>query len=173
MRTNIVICPSCGAENIEGVDTCENCLMDLRTIDVPETAQSESESALLDKIAGLRCTRPLTTGTAVSVREAVAVLARDPAGGLIVLDGARVAGIFTERDVLKKVAGRPETLDLPVTAFMTRDPVMLRPGDTIATALNKMGDGGFRHIPVAGEGRVHGVLTGRDVLAWVMSRYFE
>lgn len=172
-RTNIVICPSCGAENIEGVDTCENCMMDLRTLDVPETSQVESDSALLDTLGGLRIGKAATVTASATVREALAVLAAEPGGGLVVLDGAGVAGVFTERDVLKKIIGGEGRLDLPVREFMTPDPVVLRDSDTVQMALNKMGDGGFRHIPLVADGRLKGMVTGREVLGWIMGRYLD
>ena len=45
-QKNIVICPSCGSENIEGSDSCSNCMMDLSSIDVPSTYQVLPESDL-------------------------------------------------------------------------------------------------------------------------------
>jgi CBS domain-containing protein len=172
-RSNIVICPSCGHENIEGVDTCENCLMDLRTVDVPETSQVASDSDLLDILSGIRLSKAATLPISAKVRDAVDALQREPSGGLVVMDGLQIAGIFTERDVLKKVAGRPWLLDERVATCMTPDPVALRDSDTVATALNKMGDGGFRHIPVTRDGLLSAMVNGRDVLTWIMSRYFD
>ena len=171
-RTNIVICPSCGAENIEGTDTCENCLMDLRTSDVPETGRIASRSDLLTPIANLRLHPARIVGPGATVGEAIGQMRAESAEAVVVVEGERIVGIFTERDVLKKVGSHKDRLDLPVTEFMTPDPVILREEDTIATALNKMGDGGFRHIPYTREGTLMGIVTGRDVMNWVMSRYF-
>ena len=75
-QRNIVICPSCGTENIEGSDTCERCMMDLRSIDVPETRQIVSESDLNVSISSVRMTRPRTVGPNNSVREAIAEMTR-------------------------------------------------------------------------------------------------
>ena len=171
--TNIGICPSCGAENIEGADTCQNCTMDLRTVDVPETAQLASESPFLDPIANLRMARAAVIPATTTVAEAVTLVAAQSSGAVIIADGARIVGIFTERDVLKKVAGREGLNARPITDIMTPDPVILRGDDTVATALNKMGSGGFRHIPVVSGGKVVGIVTARETLRWVMSNYFE
>jgi CBS domain-containing protein len=43
----------------------------------------------------------------------------------------------------------------------------------MAAALNKMGDGGFRHIPMLHDGNLAGIVTGRDVLQWLLGRYFD
>lgn len=172
-RTNIVVCPFCGAENIEGEDTCQNCAMDLRTTDVPETSQTISESQLLMPIGRVRHARAATVTLGASVRQAVMLLVDEPSGACVVMDGERIAGIFTERDVLKRVAARPERLDDPLVTWMTPDPVILRDDDTVAAALNKMGSGGFRHIPLVRKGELVGMVTGRELLQWVMGRYFD
>jgi CBS domain-containing protein len=163
--SNIVVCPSCGAENIRGLDACESCLMDLRA--------SDSESALLAPVISARLSRPATIDSTASVRDAIALLIADPNGAVVVMEGTVAAGIFTERDVLKRIAGRPERLDAPITTYMTPDPVLLHESDTMAVALNKMGGGGFRHIPVVRDGRLVALVTARDVLQWIMARYFD
>lgn len=172
-QENIVICPSCGAENIEGADNCERCMSDLRSIDVPETTQIVSESDLLIPISSVRMTRPRTISAAASVREAVAAMKDDPTGAVVVVNEGKTIGIFTDRDVLKKVAAKPGALAEPIAGYMTHDPVVLREDDTMAYALNKMGDGGFRHIPVTRDGELVGMITVRDVMNWVLGRYFD
>ncbi|HMO95033.1 MAG TPA: CBS domain-containing protein, partial [Tepidiformaceae bacterium] len=99
-QRNIVICPSCSAENIEGVDTCESCLMALRSIDVPEREQLLAEGDLTMPISSIRLTRPQTIGPNQPVREAIAAMRGDPSGAVVVMEGVRVVGIFTDRDVL-------------------------------------------------------------------------
>ena len=172
-QRNIVVCPRCGSENIEGVDTCENCMMDLRSIDVPEGEQIASESDLTRPISSVRLSKPRTVPLGASVREAVALMQNDATGAVVVLSGTEIAGIYTERDLLKKVSNLPADLDKPVTAFMTPDPVVLRDSDMMAWALNKMGDGGFRHIPVVSAGQLVGIVTARDIMQWVLGRYFD
>ncbi|MGE5595305.1 MAG: CBS domain-containing protein [Hyphomicrobiales bacterium] len=171
-RTNIIICPNCGAENIEGTDICENCLMDLRTVDVPDTVQVASDSDLLEPISSLRLREARTVPVTATLREVIKRMHDEVAEALIVMKGADIAGIFTERDVLKRVVEEQVDFDAPISRYMTPDPVALRDDDTMATALNKMGDGGFRHIPVTNRGQLIGVLGARDVMNWVMSKYF-
>lgn len=172
-RTNIVICPHCGAENIEGSDLCGNCSMDLRTVDVPDSTRPASDSPFLTPISALRIREAATVPVSATVADTVAKLRGQTSGAIVVLSGTKIAGIFTERDVLKKVAGIDGIAAQPISAFMTPDPVVLRDDDTMAYALNKMGDGGFRHIPVTRGGALIGLLTAREVLGWVMSTYFD
>ncbi len=167
-----VPCPACGEENIAGTDRCENCLEPLRSLDVPETVQAVSESAFSAPLSSLRLTRPPVLAPVVSVREAVALLARDPGGAVLVLEGGALSGIFTERDVLKKVAGQPGALDAPLAEYMTADPVVVHESETVAVALHKMAAGGFRHVPLDTAGGFF-IVTASDALRWVVERYID
>lgn len=172
-QRNIVICPSCGSENIEGSDVCDRCTMDLSSMDVPESAQVVSESDLTIPISSVRMTRPRSVAPMQTVRDAIGEMKGDPTGAVVVMESGRVVGIFTDRDVLKKAAARLGVLDEPVALYMTPDPVVLREDDTMAYALNKMGDGGFRHIPVVRDSDLVGMITVRDIMNWVLGRYFD
>ena len=171
-QRNIVICPSCGAENIEGADSCEHCTADLRSVDVPESTQMDTDSDFALPISSVRFEKPQTVPSSATVREAVEAMLRGKTGAVVVLHAGRIVGILTERDVLKRVAGKGELMAAPVSAYMTKDPVTLRHTDPMAHALNKMGVGGFRHIPVMRDGELVGIATARDVMAWVMGKYF-
>lgn len=172
-RRNVVICPSCGAENIEGVDTCENCMSDLRSLDVPAAYQIAPESELTRQLKGIRLSKPVTISPTAAVRDAIEALKGDPGGAVVVVEGERVVGIFTDRDALKRIAGDVERLDEPIQRYMTADPVTLRDSDTMAAALNKMGDGGFRHIPMIQDGKLAAIVTVRDIMQWLLGRYFD
>lgn len=170
--SELVPCPYCGEENIAGVDRCENCLEPLRSVDIPETDQAFSESAFSAPLASLRLLRPPALAPVASVREAVSLLVENKGGAVLIVDGGSLSGIFTERDVLKKVAGRPGALDAPVAEYMTTDPVVVRENETVAVALHKMADGGFRHVPL-GTAEGYRVVTASDALKWVVERYIE
>ncbi len=171
---NLLDCPSCGATVIEGTDTCPECLMDLRSIDIPETAQGFADSELNDALSVARLSRPLVISPATSVREVIELLRGQPDNAAIVVQSdGWVIGVFTERDVLMKIAGHPDRLRDPITIWMTPDPVLLRESDSMAVALNKMGDGGFRHIPLLDGETVAACVSATDVMRWLMARYFE
>ncbi len=170
--SQLVACPDCGAMNIAGVDRCENCGQPLRSVDIPETDQAISESAFSEPLTSLRLQRPPALAPTATVREAVNLLVENKGGAVLVVDGNALAGIFTERDVLKKVAGRPGSLDAPVAEYMTTDPVLVREDETIAVALHKMAAGGFRHVPMDTAGGFR-VVTASDALRWVVERYIE
>jgi CBS domain-containing protein len=148
-------------------------MQDLRSLDVPDTFQVAPESELSCLIREIRVSRAQTIAPSATLREALPMLRSEPSGALIVVQNGDVVGILTDRDILKRVAGRGPVLGDPVSRFMTPDPVILRDDDTMAAALNKMGDGGFRHIPLVHDGRLSGVVTGRDIMQWLLGQYFD
>ncbi|MFQ6616411.1 MAG: cyclic nucleotide-binding/CBS domain-containing protein [Fidelibacterota bacterium] len=87
----------------------------------------------------------------------------------------KLTGIFTERDVTLKLVGRG--LDLSrekVADFMTSSPESLKMDDPIAFALNRMTDGGFRHVPIVdGAGRPVGLVAVLDIIRHLASYYSD
>jgi CBS domain-containing protein len=88
-------------------------------------------------------------------------------GAVLVMDGSELAGILTERDVLRAVAAGIEEKTV-VSDWMTRDPDTMAPDDTTQQAAVLMIHGGFRHLPLM-EGRdVVGMLSIRDLMRVVL-----
>lgn len=107
----------------------------------------------------------ITVPPSTTVMEAARVMFSHKAGSALVMEGDRLLGIFTERDVLRALAqehadaGRSS----PVTEWMTRDPITILPDATVGQALDTMLDGGFRHLPVLQERKVVGIVSIRDL----------
>jgi len=159
-------CPSCGFDNLTGEDVCDNCGADLAGRDVPEAATSYRGPLLgehLDELLHeVNVGEPDILDASADVDEAVQVMHTKGSDCVLVVQNGRLVGIFTDRDAVLKVAGRPAQRQ-PLADLMTRDPVVLRHDDTIAVAINKMAVGGFRHIPIVEDGVPTGVVTARDV----------
>ena len=130
--------------------------------------------ALLRPIRSLRYPRnPASIAPGEPVRKALELMASRNLGALLVVEGGKVTGIFSERDALRKGLYREgpprEGADRPVREFMTPDPDCLTPEDPIAFAMNRMGMGGYRHVPlVDDEGRPVGMLVMRDVVRYIL-----
>jgi len=91
-------------------------------------------------------------------------------GAVLVQREGRTVGIFTERDVLRRVVLTGISQETPLRDIMTSDPETLGIDDSVGFALNRMIIGGFRHIPVTDDsGRAVGVLSQRDMVAFVVS----
>ena len=108
-----------------------------------------------------------------SVAEAVALMNREKIGGLLVVRDGHLVGIFTERDVLTKIAGHGfDFTKIFVKSYMTPDPEALSPEHKVAYALNKMVVGGYRHVPIVdGERRPVAVMSVRDVVEFIVERF--
>jgi CBS domain-containing protein len=88
------------------------------------------------------------------------------------LENGRLAGIFTERDVIQKVASAPETWVQPVSTVMTADPFTILPGTAAASALVTLDEHHFRTLPVVDEnGRILGTMTHRTIIEFLATRY--
>ncbi len=92
---------------------------------------------------------------------------------VIVDDQAKPIGMFSERDVLTRVADHlDEITDRPIKDFMTPDPITVYDTDTPAQVLNVMVSGGFRHVPVVDvDERLVGIIGARRVTAY-LQKYF-
>jgi CBS domain-containing protein len=165
-------CPACGFDNLIGSDTCDNCGADLAGRDVPEPATSFRGHLLgehLDELLQeMHIADPDVLDVSADVDDAVQTMHAKGTDCVLVVDDGRLVGIFTDRDAVLKVAGRPVG-PRPIADLMTHDPVVLRHDDTIAVAINKMAVGGFRHIPIVENGRPTGVVTARDVFKHLAS----
>jgi CBS domain-containing protein len=83
-------------------------------------------------------------------------------------------GVFSERDLLTKVAGLHEHYaELPVAQFMTSNPETVAADDPLAFALHKMDIGGYRHLPVAVDGRPTGMVSVRDMLRYITKQCWD
>jgi CBS domain-containing protein len=108
---------------------------------------------------------PTTTARTATVYEAAQLMKERGKGALLVLDGSKLVGIFTERDALYRViaAGR-DPAATAVGDVMTPQPQSIHPDEPFLHALRVMHQGGFRHLPVVEHGRPLGVVSSRDAL---------
>src|ERR1043165_10219548 len=102
-----MICPSCGHDNIEGMDRCENCMKPLRDLDVPraDATRGLARSVMEDDLRKLETEQTLTVRPTESVKEVVRRMREAQTGCALIVDGDELAGIFTEHDVLGKLRG--------------------------------------------------------------------
>ena len=118
-------------------------------------------TTLGEMIAGQKL---LTVAPGDSVRAACILMSSGNVGALPVVDedGALV-GMISERDVIKRsvIVYRPSE-ETPVSLIMTRDPRWLPPDAPPRAAADAMREGGFRHLPVCGEGGLMGIVSVRD-----------
>jgi len=121
---------------------------------------------LREPIHRLEPRKPLTLPMQATVEDAVRVLRSNRIGCVLVVEGARLVGILTERDLLLKM--ERGDLDRPIRDLMTPDPEVLSPTDPIVYALNKMSVGGFRHVPLVDPvGCPVGIISVKDIVDYL------
>lgn len=126
----------------------------------------------IDSVSRLRPRPPVKMRHDQSVAEAVRLMRLNGVGCVLVCAAGRLTGIFTDRDLMFRVMAEGLTLDAPVWRFMTPDPVVVRPKESINVALNRMVQGGYRHLPVVDEaGRPTGVLSVKRLVHYLVEHF--
>ena len=98
-----------------------------------------------------------------SVAEAATIMGERQIGSILVLEGESLAGIFTERDIVRALSQHHDAAGHPLGDWMTRDPVTVTSDTPVQDALDRMLSGGFRHLPVMEGDSVIGVVSIRDL----------
>lgn len=113
-----------------------------------------------------------TASISATVEDAVRVMNRHKVGSVLIMDGDRLAGIFTERDVLYRVvaAGLPPATT-PVTQVMTANPKVIPPDMTVDDALALISEKRCRHLPVIEGGRILGLISQGDITRWLVNAH--
>ena len=108
----------------------------------------------------------VTIEPSASLAEAIKVLAEKRIGAALVLGAdRRIAGIISERDIVRALADRGAAmLDEPVSQTMTRKVETCNESETVATIMERMTSGKFRHLPVVDQGRLVGVVSIGDIV---------
>ena len=166
-----MLCPSCGHDNIEGTDRCDNCMKPLYGLDVPRPDATAGlvRSVMEDNLGHLEQAETLTVSPEASALQVAAWMKEAQTGCALVLDDQRkLVGIFTEHDVLcKLVKSGDGDDDVRVSELMSRNPEALKETDSVAAALNKMAMRRYRHVPVARSNGSYSVASIKSVLKYI------
>jgi CBS domain-containing protein len=126
----------------------------------------------VESISRLNPTAPLCLRPQQSVAEAVAHMRRHRVGCVLVCDAGRLLGLFTERDLLRRVLAVGRPLDLPLEDSMTPDPVVTHSTESIAAVVRRMEEGGYRHLPVVdAAGKPVGILSVKRIVHYLAEHF--
>jgi len=114
-------------------------------------------------VAQVMCCTLVSVEPTATVAEAATVMGGRHVGSTLVMDGGSLAGIFTERDILRALSQDFDAPSHPVEHWMTRNPVTIPPDTAVDDALDLMLSKGFRHLPVEEGGSIVGVVSMRDL----------
>lgn len=107
----------------------------------------------------------VTISPGATVRELIALLAEHNVGALVVSDdGEHVAGIVSERDVVRQLHSDADVLERPVSQIMTTDVRTCSASDGVTDLMQTMTEHRIRHVPVVADGRLTGIISIGDVV---------
>src|SRR4051812_6675950 len=111
--------------------------------------RSRRVAVFQEPLSALDIRAPICVTPETRTADAIRLMNEQRIGAVLVTSPEdRVVGIFTERDVLKKVVGVGLSLERPVRELMTPEPCRLHRDDAVVFALKLMHEGGFRHVPI-------------------------
>ncbi len=106
-----------------------------------------------------------------SVADAVSQMRAHSHGSTLVYKGTKLAGIFTERDLLKLVA-QAKSLEQPLSTVMTTAPQTVTPGDSLLSVIKLMDEGGYRRLPVVdASGSPIGIIDVKSVIHFLVEHF--
>ena len=111
----------------------------------------------------------------ITLREAIDNIQEQHIGCVLLENDKKISGIFTERDIVQKIVGNRHELETEyVRDYMTKAPDVLYQNDAIGFALNKMIEGGYRHIPIINDsGKPIGVISMQDIINHLADYFYE
>ncbi len=145
-------------------------LLDAEDLSMAFLDRHETPALCREPISRLPLREPILLTRKDTVSTAIARMVEDGRGAVLVLEAGRLVGIFTERDVLTRIAALgldPKREE--VGTHMTPNPEVLMPGDKIAFVLNRMTVGGYRHVPIVDKrGTVQNLVSVKDVVQYIV-----
>ncbi len=111
-----MICPACNTDNLPGSEVCCHCLNDLTHLDQPTAHDRVERSLMEDPVSVLKPRPPVTLSPNATVGEAIQAMLADNIGAVLIVEGGKLVGIFSERDLLTRVAGVDDYACQPLRA---------------------------------------------------------
>ncbi len=124
------------------------------------------------EVLALELQPPLVLDSNSGVAAVIAAMRRHGLGYALLETDGRLAGIFTERDVLLSVIGNAAVLAEPVARHMTTDPARVKGGDPVWRVIVMMHEGGYRQVPVVdGEDRILACVRHKDIAGYLVDHF--
>lgn len=144
-------------------------------LQIMQELMKENKIALQDKdlrrpIARLNASKAVTVEKGTALNSCIDLLIARGIGCLVVVDDGKLCGIFTERDVLLKIAGKGIDLEKEVIDdFMTANPIPIKIDSTIEDALKLMHQGRYRHVSIVDENQTPlYVVSIKDIVGYII-----
>lgn len=126
----------------------------------------------VESVSRLQPSKALQVRSNQCVGDAVALMRKEGVGCVLVCDAGRLVGIFTERDLMRRVLAEGKPMASPIVEVMTPDPVSVQPKQAIGLAIRLMEKGGYRHLPVVDDrGRAVGILSVKRIVHYLVEHF--
>ena len=124
-----------------------------------------------ERVSVLRTDDYIAVSPHTPLSQAIEAMKRDEGGCVIILDDGRLAGIFTERDLLTKILGVDVDPESPIGNWMQPAVETLSPEATIGEAVSLMNERSFRNIPLVRKGELIGSISVFDIITYLAECY--
>ena len=131
-----------------------------------------SRNLRVESVSRLEASPPRSVDPSQTVGEAIRLMREQRVGCLLVCEGGRLTGLFTERDLLVRVLGCNKPMTTPVMEVMTAPAITIMPSDSIRMAIKRMQHGGHRHLPVVNENNEPvGILSVKRIIHYLVEHF--
>jgi CBS domain-containing protein len=120
-----------------------------------------------DHVKGIMSSPVIHVAPHATVAQALRTMIDHDIGAVIVVDGESVVGVFTERDLTRRLLDDEDLLDREVGEVMSTPVTTVNPADEVVFIFRLMTEKGIRRLPVIDGGLLVGIVTERDLLRWV------
>jgi CBS domain-containing protein len=132
-----------------------------------------SELVKPDELGSIMSVKVEVVKPALLLKDALKKMVKRNIGCVVVVDRGKPVGIVTERDISRQVAKGPKTLGIQVKRVMSSPLISVTPTTRNQEAMEMMLKHGIRRLPIIDRGRLVGIVTGRDLLRWVVKMTYE
>jgi CBS domain-containing protein len=120
-----------------------------------------------DTVHGVMTTPVVTVSPGEAVRVAIGKMLEADIGSVVVVEEGRPAGLFTERDVIRRILEDDMLMERPVADVMSSPPVTAGVATEVVDAFEMMDNEGIRRLPIVSDGLLVGIVTEGDLRRWV------
>lgn len=114
---------------------------------------------------------PIISDETLTTVDAISLLHKKKRGCILVMDGEKLTGICTERDIMTKVIEVEKPLDTPIKEIMTANPQTLELNNSIEDIIELMHKGGYRHVPIVENGHLIGYISVKNVVDYLAETF--
>lgn len=127
----------------------------------------------IESVSRLHPTPPWHVTPEQTVAQALEMMRQKSQGCVLVCRDKTLVGIFTERDLVRRVLAPGKSLASPIAECMTPNPVTVHLKDPIGSAIRRMEEGGYRHLPVVVDNEAVGMLSVKRIVHYLVEHFPE